>query len=85
MRRRWGRWRLDELGEGRCGAVARVEAEDDATDRMKVMGVCVGRKVEVIRHGHPLILRVLGSRVGLSRRLARRVWVEPCAATGCVQ
>ena len=61
-------------------AVARVEELDvyseDAT-RLKAMGICVGRQVQLMRSGDPMILRVLGARVGLSARLAAGVGVVP--------
>ena len=74
---------LDRLEPGRCGTVREVQAGDDETDRLKAMGVCEGRKVMVVRNGDPLILRVLGSRVGVSARLASRVRVEECAIDPC--
>jgi Fe2+ transport system protein FeoA len=40
------------------------------------MGLCVGREIDVVRQGNPLIVRVLGARIGVSGRLARRVIVE---------
>lgn len=66
-----------------CGVISGIEAPDDDADRLKAMGVCVGRKIELIKPGDPLILRVLGSRIGLSARLARRVMVTACAAPEC--
>ncbi len=76
-------FRLDELELRHCGLVTRIDAADDDTDRLKAMGVCVGRKVEVVKRGDPLIVRVLGSRIGVSARLARRVVVEVCEAPEC--
>jgi hypothetical protein len=37
--------------------------------------------VEIVLPGDPLILRVFGSRIGLSARLARHVIVRPCPPT----
>jgi Fe2+ transport system protein FeoA len=39
------------------------------------MGLCQGRLVEVLSSGDAWIVRVLGSRVGISRRLAAAVLV----------
>ena len=74
---------LDRLEPGRCGTVREVQAGDEETDRLKAMGVCEGRRVMVVRNGDPLILRVLGSRIGVSARLASRVRVEECAIDPC--
>jgi len=45
------------------------------------MGICVGRQVQLVQAGDPLIVRVLGTRVGLSARLAAGVVVEPIPAS----
>ena len=47
------------------------------------MGICQGRRIMLVRRGDPLILRVLGSRIGLSARLALKVSVEACADHFC--
>jgi hypothetical protein len=40
------------------------------------MGVCIGRKLSLVQSGDPLIVCVVGSRVGMSARLAETVYVE---------
>jgi Fe2+ transport system protein FeoA len=57
--------------------VASVDAATDDSARLKAMGVCVGRKVQIIKQGDPLIVRVVGTRIGLSARLAQMVTVCP--------
>ncbi|NOY40301.1 MAG: ferrous iron transport protein A [Planctomycetes bacterium] len=68
------------LSEIAPATVARVEElrvySEDAT-RLRAMGICVGRQVQLMRAGDPLILRVLGTRVGVSARLAEGVGVVP--------
>ncbi len=73
---------LGELPPKVCAVVRRIEAEDDNTERLKALGICIGREVELVRRGDPLIVRVYGSRLGISERLANRVLVEPCTG-GC--
>ncbi len=70
--------RLDEIEEGRCGMVSEVLAGDAEIGQLMAMGVCVGRKVMLVKSGDPLILKVLGSRIGISARLAARVLMTPC-------
>jgi Fe2+ transport system protein FeoA len=65
---------LSELG-GRQGRVVRVTAEADDALRLMALGICVGRRVELVKAGDPLIVRVVGARVGLSARLAAQVVV----------
>ncbi len=71
--------RLDRLQPGHCGIVVEVEAGAGEVDQLKSMGVCIGRKVMLVQAGDPLILKVMGTRLGVSARLAARVAVEPCA------
>lgn len=68
--------RLDELPSGTRAVVQHIESADDAVRRLMAMGLCVGRELEIVRHGNPLIVRLLGARVGVSGRVARHVWVE---------
>ena len=50
--------------------------------RLKRLGICQGRQIRLVQDGDPLILQVVGCRVGISRRLAEHIEVEPCAAVG---
>ena len=76
--------RLDELPPRVCAVVRSVETDDEDTNRLKTLGVCVGRRVELVRAGNPLILKIFGSRLGLSSELASRVRVEICQPGHCV-
>lgn len=61
------------------GATARVvDLEVDGLDRerLEVMGLCAGRTVEIVKTGDPMIVRVLGTRIGLAGRLAATVRVR---------
>ncbi len=71
--------RLDQIEPGHCGIVRDFVLDGDDADSLKTMGVCVGRKVMLSQPGDPLILKVMGTRLGVSARLAARVLVRPCA------
>ncbi len=75
--------RLDELPPRVCAVVRSVETEDEDTQRLKTLGVCLGRRIELVRVGDPLILKIFGSRLGISAELARRVRVEICSPDHC--
>jgi len=70
---------LTQLPPRVCGIVRKIEADDEAARRLKMLGVCAGRRVELVRGGDPLIVKVFGSRLGLAATLAARVQVEICA------
>jgi Fe2+ transport system protein FeoA len=75
--------RLDELPPRVCAVVRSIATEDEDTLRLKTLGVCVGRRVELVRAGNPLILKIFGSRLGISAELAARVRVEICTPGHC--
>lgn len=68
---------LNALREGTLAQVVDVVAESDDAVRLKSLGVCVGRRLQLVKGGDPLIVRVLGARVGLSARLAAGVALRP--------
>ena len=70
---------LTRLAPGGCGRVCQMRPVDAEIERLMTMGVCEGRKVMLVRRGDPLILRVLGTRIGVSARLADRIRVVPCS------
>ena len=75
--------RLDKLSARQCAVVRRIETDGDDTQRLKTLGICVGRRIEVIKPGDPMIVRVFGSRLGLSASLASGVWLEVCTPDHC--
>jgi Fe2+ transport system protein FeoA len=74
---------LNDLQPHQCGVVVEVEAPDDELERLMAMGVCGGRTVELVQLGDPLILKVYGTRVGVSARLAAKVRVDVCNPGHC--
>lgn len=74
---------LDQLPERACVMIHHVEAADDDMRRLMSMGICAGRRIELVQHGDPLIIKVFGSRLGVSRRLAARVLVSTCERPEC--
>ena len=75
---------LEALAPHVCAVVRRIETEDAEIQRLKTLGICVGRRLEVVQAGDPLIVRVFGSRLGLSASLASRVWLEVCTPDHCL-
>jgi Fe2+ transport system protein FeoA len=63
--------------------VVQVLADSDDALRLMALGICVGRRIQVFKSGDPLIVGVVGARVGLSARLADGVLVQPLGASEC--
>jgi Fe2+ transport system protein FeoA len=76
--------RLNELPPSVCGIVRDFETDDEETRRLKTLGICAGRRVELVRGGDPIILKIFSSRLGLSAALAARVRVEICRPEVCL-
>lgn len=76
-------FRLSDLPPRVCGIVRDVETDDEETARLKTLGVCPGRRVELVRGGDPIILKIFGTRLGLAGALAARVRVEICEPEHC--
>jgi len=68
--------RLNQISSGEQVTVCGLEENDLTMDRLKAMGLCLGRQVEVVRQGNPLVMHLLGARIGLSGRLAKKILVE---------
>jgi Fe2+ transport system protein FeoA len=75
--------RLDQLPPRVCAVVREITIDDEEMQRLKTLGVCLGRRVELVKAGDPLILKVFGSRLGLSAALASHVHVEVCEPDHC--
>jgi Fe2+ transport system protein FeoA len=75
--------RLDRLPPRTCATVRRIETDSEDIQRLKTLGLCIGRQIEVAKSGDPLIIKIFGSRIGLSASLAERVWLEVCVPGHC--
>ena len=68
---------MPNLAPGTEALIAEVSVDAADAVRLKSLGMCVGRRVQLVKAGDPLVVRVLGARVGLSARLASGVFVQP--------
>ncbi len=66
---------MSELAKGARGRVTRVMGDSADSLRLKSLGICEGREVTVLRTGTAWIVRVLGSRIGLSPQLAASIFL----------
>lgn len=73
---------LNQLQAGAMAIVARIETDESDAARIKRMGICEGRRIQLVKAGDPMIIRVVGTRVGLSARLAPGILVHPCQPPG---
>jgi ferrous iron transport protein A len=70
---------LDELQTGQCGIVRDLDLKESDDNRLRTLGICPGRRVWLVRRGDPMVIKVMGTRLGLAAELAQQVTVEVCA------
>ena len=73
------------LPAGACGLICGIEGDREDVERLKVMGLCLGRRLHVIKSGNPLIVSVMGTRIGLARELAEFVSVRADVGQACIE
>lgn len=62
---------------GACQVVGfALPAEQE--QRLRAMGFYEGQRVEVLRQGRTVMVKVAGSRLALAQEIAQHVLVEPC-------
>ena len=67
----------------RCWAtVTDVATSPSDLTRLMGLGICTGRRLQLVKGGDPMILQVYGTRIGLSARLADLVRVVANVDTG---
>lgn len=76
--------RLSEVTANGEYSIHLVEDSSEESIRLKRLGICEGRNLEVLHNGDPMIVRVVGTRVGVSRRLAAKVIVGSTVAVTAV-
>ncbi|MEZ6123821.1 MAG: ferrous iron transport protein A [Planctomycetaceae bacterium] len=54
-----------------------VLSDGEEAVRLKRMGICCGRLIQVVQVGDPMVIVAVGARVGVSRKLANSVVLEP--------
>lgn len=62
---------------GDCVLVRFLLGSAPEAARLREMGLCEGARVQVLRHGNPIVVRVADSRLGLAHAVAERVLVVP--------
>ncbi len=73
----------DRLVRDECGLICRIDGEHEDVERLKVMGICLGRRLHVIKSGDPMIVSVMGTRLGVAARLAGHVFVRKDVEPHC--
>ena len=59
--------KLSEIARSGVFYVQHIENRGEETIRLKRLGICEQRKLEVLQTGDPMIVRVVGTRIGVSR------------------
>ncbi|MBC20481.1 MAG: hypothetical protein CMJ74_09515 [Planctomycetaceae bacterium] len=68
---------LSEITVPGLFTVVRVEGDGVSVIQLKRLGICEHQIIELVQIGNPAIVRVAGSRIGISRIVIESVYVEP--------
>ena len=74
-----------QMPAGQCGLICEIRGDQEDIERLKVMGLCLGRRLHVIKNGDPMIVSVMGTRIGLARALGECVSVQADVAHPCAE
>lgn len=68
-----------------CGMICDIHTASEDLQRLQVLGLCVGRRVRVVKNSNPMILSVMGTQLGINRKLAEDIHVVPSEREVCCQ
>lgn len=68
---------LSQISSPLTFEVVEFELPEEDVTRLKVLGICQGREIRLVQLGSPMVLEVFGSSIGISRRLAHGIFVQP--------
>ncbi len=58
---------------GQCVRIEQLCNDAGEAARLRDLGLCEGARVEILRHGHPIVVRVCDARFGLAHAVAEKV------------
>lgn len=67
---------LVAMAKSERGTIRSITADGEELERLAGLGLCAGRRVELVKVGHPMILRVYGTQIGLSQELASNIEID---------
>lgn len=68
---------LSEAKAGPLLCVERLEGSETICRRLREVGFCEKAEIRVLSRGGQMICHVCGTRLALSRQLAKKIWVTP--------
>lgn len=68
---------LTQLSRGQCATFYKADLRCEDCDMLNAMGLTDRCQLKVCKIGDPWIVQVRSTRIGLSRRLAQRIFVLP--------
>lgn len=67
---------LSEAESGRLLYVERLEGTESICRRLREVGFCEKAEIKLLSRGGQMICSVCGTRLALSRKLAKKIWVK---------
>lgn len=72
---------LSEAEAGPVLSVERLDGNEQVCRRLREVGFCEKAEVRLLSRGGQMICHVCGTRLALSRKLAKKIWVRPNACS----
>ncbi|MBX9742060.1 MAG: ferrous iron transport protein A [Chthoniobacterales bacterium] len=70
---------LSEAKAGPVLCVERLEGSESVCRRLREVGFCEKAEIRLLSRGGQMICNVCGTRLALSRQLAKKIWVTSSA------
>ena len=72
---------LSEAEAGPILSVVRLDGNEKVCRRLREVGFCEKAEIRLVSRGGQMICHVCGTRLALSRKLAKKIWVQPFSST----
>jgi Fe2+ transport system protein FeoA len=69
--------RLCDLRVGGCGRFHEAQLDADACHLLQTLGIVKSTVMRLCKNGEPCIVQVRSTRIGLSKAVARKIFVIP--------
>jgi len=72
---------LSEAEAGPILSVVRLDGNEKVCRRLREVGFCEKAEIRLLSRGGQMICHVCGTRLALSRKLAKKIWVQPFSSS----
>lgn len=71
---------LSHVAAGTTVCIKQLNATPDVSNRLREMGLCEEQHIRLVSHATNIICQVCNARLGISKKLAEQIMVQPVTA-----